>query len=756
MTQTNSHSPRAGWLAAGGLALLTLLVYAQCVTFDFINFDDTDYVRENRMVLEGLSLDGVRWAFSTSHAANWHPLTWLSLMADVSLFGTGPAGLHATNVALHTANVLLLFWLLSAATGALGPSAFVAAIFAVHPLHAESVAWIVERKDVLSTFFGLFALGAYGRYVRGRSWTWYGALLVCYAFSLMAKQMLVTLPILLLLLDYWPLQRIRPGTNRRGGGWRPLLVEKIPLVLLAAGASVTVFLVQQRGGAVAQLTEVSLGDRLANAIYSCFMYVYATFLPIHLAFFYPRPRTGYEWFVIAGAVVLLAGISVWAVRERERRPFLLTGWGWYLVALLPVIGLIQIGDQARADRYTYVPQIGLLVMLAWGAESIPIAPIRQMLRWFAPVLVLAAAVLGWFQVATWRDSRSLAEQALSATKENAKALQMMGDLYLADKDHQRALEYFQMAASIEPDRETVHSYLGLALDGLGDYAASLAEFRIAAQLAPHSPRVLNFLAQSLDKQGLTADAILQYRRILEIDPDSVAGHNNLALALWKQKDSQGALQHFRQAQAIAPNDFDVLFNLATVLDELGQTAEALDLSKRAVDVRQDSSKARTQLGTLLAKTGQMQPAIAEFKAAIASQPDNADAHANLGRAYLSVHALNDAIAAYEAALQIDPKHHAALNDLAWVRATASDTYRDRAVAVQLAERLAQVEAMSVEILDTLAAAYAADGQFERAADTAAKAITEAQNKGQLDLARQIQERRDLYISGKSFRDPSLP
>lgn len=756
-------SPRLVWAIALGLVLVTLLLYARAVTFEFVNFDDTEYIKENRFVRRGLSVEGTRWAFTTVHAANWHPLTWLSLMLDAELFGPGPAGFHATNVVLHAANVVLLFLLLLAGTGALGRSTFVAALFAVHPLHAESVAWVTERKDVLSTFFGLLALGAYGAYARQRSLRWYLALILAYALSLLSKQMFVTLPVLLLLVDIWPLrlgEAVSTGDDDGPADWswttfRRKLPDKIPLFLLGLGASIAIFIIQRQGGAVSRLETMPILYRLTNAIHSTFMYFFTTIVPTNLAFYYPHPLDRLGWPRVAAEAAFLLLVTLVAFQERRRRPFLLAGWLWYLVALAPIIGIIQIGTQARADRYTYVPHLGLFVMLTWGAWSISLAPVRQVLKLAAPGLVALAAILAWFQVGTWATSRALAQQALAATTDNAMALQMMGETYLDNKEPEEALKYFEQAAALVPQEETVHSYVGLALDALGRTDEALAAFERAAQINPRSERVLNHLAQSLAKHERKAEAIALYRKILEMKPDSVVAHNNLALALWEQKDVAPARDHFQTALALDPTNVGVLTNLATLLAEQGDVAQATLLFERAIALEPDNSSARANLGTLLAKAGKPNEALAQFRIALAADPDNAELHANLARAHLALRDVATAITEYTAALALDPKLTGALNDLAWIRATAPAPHRDTEEALRLAATLAAEEDRTVEVLDTLAAAHAAAGRFDEAVTFATSARDRAQADNQPDLARQIGARLALYRSGRSFSDPAL-
>ena len=414
------------------LAGVTLAAYAAGLQNEFVNYDDPVYITENPHVQGGLCWQSIRWAFGTGYASNWHPLTWLSLMLDYELFGLEPRGFHLTNLLFHVANSLLLFWVLARMTGAFWRSAFVAAVFAVHPLHVESVAWAAERKDVLSSFFWILTMGSYAGYVQRGGWIRYSATLLLFALGLMAKAMLVTLPIIMLVLDYWPLSRRQAAQLSVGGlsrvqnfskgkrkdpTIRYLLLEKLPFFILAGISSVITLQVQQQGGAVAALDVLSLGIRFGNALSSYIIYLGQTFLPLRLAVYYPHPHVLAAWH-IGGAALLLAAISaaVWI----GRRGYLLCGWLWYLVTLGPVIGLVQVGTQGRADRYMYIPMIGVLIMLAWGlGELAEKWRLRKATFRTAAVVCLAALTAGTFrQVGYWRNGLTLFEHALAVTKRN--------------------------------------------------------------------------------------------------------------------------------------------------------------------------------------------------------------------------------------------------------------------------------------------------------------------------------------------------
>ena len=474
------------------LILLTTAAYGPIWRNDFINYDDNVYVTGNDHVKAGLSPKGIAWAFTSTEALNWHPLTWISLQLDYQLYGLRAWGFHLTNLLLHTANSLLLFGVLQQMTGAVWRSALVAALFALHPLHVESVAWIAERKDVLSTLFWMLTLAAYLRYVRRPSVLRYLLVMLTLALGLMAKAMLVTLPCVLLLLDYWPLGRFQrnndetPMTNDEGSPkpqdrgpssfglwhyfvirrWSFVIWEKVPLFVLAAACSAMVIFAQQRGGALESLEQLSLSSRVSNALVSSVQYIVKMFWPSGLAPFYPHPRESLSWWQAAGAGLLLISISALALRLAGRRAYLIVGWLWYLGTLAPVIGIVQVGEQAMADRYTYVPLIGLFILLVWAIADLaaPWPALKVMLLPTTAGALLICLVLTWLQVRIWHDSRSLWEHTLRVTAGNYVAENNLGFTFLQEGNMPEAERHFRQAVRIKPDYARAYSSLGLALD----------------------------------------------------------------------------------------------------------------------------------------------------------------------------------------------------------------------------------------------------------------------------------------------------
>jgi hypothetical protein len=491
-----SNRTRAIVLAAA-LVLATLAAYSSVVGNGFVHIDDNGYVTDNPHVQGGLSAGTVAWAMTTFRAGNWHPLTWLSHALDCQLYGLHPVGHHVTSLALHLANVLGLFFLLRRWTGSIGRSAFVAALFALHPLHVESVAWVAERKDVLSGFFCIATLWAYALWVERPGVGRYALVLVAFALGLMAKPMLVTLPFVLLLLDVWPL--------RRAGA--PLVREKIPLFLLAAGSSVVTFLVQRDQGAMALGARLSAGLRIENAVVSYVAYIVQTIWPAGLGSFYPHPIDADSFGRVAGSALVLAAVSAAAILTRRTRPYVMVGWLWYLGTLVPVIGLVQVGAQARADRYTYLPLIGLSIAVAWAAVDVAANSRNGRRALVAVSLVLAATwtALTWRQVAYWKDDRALFGRIVELVPDNAAAHGMLGMVHLREGRIPEAIAEYQIALRLEPNYAQGHSNYGMALEIHGRSDEAISEYRAAVALDPNLAEAQHNLGTALMKAGFAEE-----------------------------------------------------------------------------------------------------------------------------------------------------------------------------------------------------------------------------------------------------------
>jgi tetratricopeptide (TPR) repeat protein len=510
--------PRARWAAAAALAIGTALLYARIRSHAFLLWDDNQYVTANAVVLRGLTWAGVRWAFTTFAVSNWHPLTWLSHMLDVELFGVAAGAHHLVSAVLHAANTALLFLVLARMTGAPGRSAVVAALFAVHPLHVESVAWLSERKDLFSTLFGLLALAAYASYaVRPRAGA-YALVVAAFAASLLSKAMWVTFPLLLLLLDVWPLQRVRawPGVRdprpprcppRSTGA---LLLEKAPLLALSAAASAVTVVAQSRGGAVMSLGELGFGARLANALVSYARYVAKTVWPTELAAHYPLPAGGYAWWQIAAAAALVAAFTALAIGRGLRAPWLAVGWCWFLGTLVPVIGLVQVGHQALADRYAYVPIVGLFIAAAWElAERIaalgPHAVRTGTAAAAAASIALAAAA--WRQLGTWSDQETLFRHALAVTTDNGRAHLLLAQALAEEDRYPEAVAHAREAVRLEPGNARAHKNLGFMLYRMGLLDEAIAALEEAVRIDPGYSEAHGNLGIAYGRKGLAAEAM---------------------------------------------------------------------------------------------------------------------------------------------------------------------------------------------------------------------------------------------------------
>lgn len=605
------------------LLAITFVVYCQVRTFDFVNYDDPDYVTRNRHVRGGLTADGLLWAFTSGDAANWFPVTRVSHMLDVQLSGMDSGWHHTVNVLIHAAAVLLLFAFLYAATGARWPSAFVALIFALHPLHVESVAWVSERKDVLCAFFWFLALWAY---VRSR----YVFLATAFCLGLMSKPMIVTLPFVLLLLDLWPL--------RRPPAWR----AKLPLFALSAAAAAVTILVQKSSGAVETLSAVPLTLRIENALVTYVVYIARMFWPTGLAVFYPYPASLPAWQpVLAGLAILGISGLVWV--SFRKYPYLAVGWLWYLGTLVPVIGLVQVGSQSRADRYMYVPMVGLALMLAWGAADV----LRKWPGARIALVALAAAgcafcvPLTWTQAGYWKNSESLFLHALAVTDENALAEHNLGS-YLLDMPGRlpEAIAHLQAALRINPDSASAHSDLGTALAKSGRVAEAIPEYQAALRLNPDSAIVHNNFANALQEMGRVPEAVTEYQLALRLNPDYPDARKNLAIAL----------------RAPAPESAEVHYSLGVDLSHAGRLAEAIGQFDAALRLRPEYAEAQNNLGVALSQIpARASEALAHFQAAVKLNPDYADARFNLGVALSQIPGrMPEAIAQLEAAYRLHP------------------------------------------------------------------------------------------------------
>jgi protein O-mannosyl-transferase len=546
-------------VVAAGLAAATLAVYAQVIGHQFIGFDDQAYIQNNPMVRAGLTWKGIVWALTTFYDSNWHPLAWIAHMVDVEMFGLD-AGRHLlVNALIHAANSVLLFLFLKRVTADRWPSAVVAALFALHPLHVESVAWAIERKDTLSTFFGLITLLAYARYTDAPSLTRYALVALWLALGLMAKPMLVTWPFVLLLLDYWPLRRVewRPadGMKRFAKAWLPLVREKVPLMGLVAASMVLTWMAQRNVGSGQMIFDAPLALRIPNAVVSYSQYIFSTFWPANLGIYYPFAPTAPAIPRLAVAIVLLAVITVVAVRNAETRPSLIVGWLWYVGTFLPVIGLVPIGiGQAMADRYYYVPSIGLFVALVFGVAElarmwrIGRRPIVAVTAVTLVLLAFATAV----QVSRWRDTDTLFEHTLSVTTDNLVVEYNYGYDLLQRAEYGRAIPHFAEALRIEPRFFAALVYMGLSLEKEGKPQDAMAFYERAVAVDPNNADVRTNLGLLLAREGRFSEAAAQLNEVLRLTPNSAEAHSNLGGVLLMAGQPEQSIPHLRTALRLKP------------------------------------------------------------------------------------------------------------------------------------------------------------------------------------------------------------
>jgi tetratricopeptide (TPR) repeat protein len=588
------------WLVPGVcliLAAITWLVFGQTLGHQFINFDDDVYVFKNPRISRGLTIDGIVWAFTHVHAANWHPLTWLSHMLDCQLYGLNPAGHHLTNVLLHTAAAIALFLVLKEMTGSLWRSAFVAALFAIHPLRVESVAWVAERKDVLSGLFFVLTLAAYVRYVRRPgSAARYGAVLVFFVLGLMSKPMLVTLPFVLLLLDYWPLNRgtANPGSDRnQPPTMRRLILEKLPMLVLAGAASLATLFAQKV--ALRPSADFSFPVKMGNAALSSVAYLRQMFWPSDLAAYYPFAVENVVPAKVLLSLIVLAGISITVFLQRRHR-YLVTGWLWYLIMLGPIIGILQVGNQARADRYTYLPQIGLYLMVIWGGADV--CARSQPRRVFAGLLLgialVALTLTARSQAAYWQDSESLWTRALSRTSGNVMAELNLGEAVFKKGRTEEAIAHFDRALQIEPNEATVHGSLGAALLKMGRRTEAMTHLRRSLEIEPNQAPIQSTLGVVLLEDGRPDESLAHLLAAVAIDPDYGDAHYNLGNTLLRIGREKDALAEYDSALKINPGDTEALNNMAWILstspDPLARDgAKAVQLAERADRLTREAS-----------------------------------------------------------------------------------------------------------------------------------------------------------------------
>jgi tetratricopeptide (TPR) repeat protein len=719
------------------IAAATWMVFGDTLRYDFVNFDDDLYVYNNPWITRGLTLEGIRRAFSHTYCNYWAPLVALSHMLDCQFYGLWPGGHHLTNVRLHGATAVLLFLVLWKMTGAPGRSAFVASVFSIHPLCVESVAWVTERKDVLSGLFFVLTLGAYVSYVRhlgGKGSTGrYLAVVFLFAMGLMSKPTVVTLPFALLLLDYWPLNRFGQRHSADAGAeplrrqnsfsvFKHLVIEKIPLFALSAGScAVTILTGVQTLVPVEQRT---IAARLGNAITSSAAYLGQTFYPANLALFYPFPANGIPVWKIILSLALLAFVTAAVFVLRRSRPYMAVGWFWYVGMLVPIIGLIQSGEQAHADRYMYLPQIGLLLLIAWGTWSLCTSLHHRSVALGAGAVMVVAALMvcARSQASHWNNSESVWTHTLACTSDN----------YIA------------------------HNNLGTALLEKGQVDQAARHFEKALEIQRRYVQARNNLGNVWFQKGRVQEAVADYQKALEINPRFADAHYNLGVAFLQTGRVQEAVAHFQDALTIEPDLPKAEYNLGLACVRLGRLSDAVIHYNKALAIDPNYAEAEYNLGVVLAQLGRLNEAVSHYNKALLINPKYAEAHNNLGTAFTQIGREREAIAHFRQAMSINPSNVEALNNTAFLLATSPDTAsRNGAEAVALAERASNLSGNSnANIGATLAAAYAETGRFTDAVRTANSALQLAKDQGNIALADAIRRQIKLYQSAAPYHRDS--
>lgn len=664
------------------LLIATIVPYQKVITFDFVGYDDELYVTENLNVQKGLTAKGLKWAFTTFHSANWHPLTWLSHMLDCELYGLNPMGHHWTNLILHMANTILLFLVLKLMTGAIWRSAFVAALFALHPLHVESVVWISERKDVLSTFFGLLTIGAYYRYVKATEIKNYLWVMVFLSLGLMAKPMLVTFPFVLLLLDFWPLKRFHYKNDNLlhsertpyygSKGIFRLILEKIPLFIPVVISSCLTFLAQKSGGTVKALEALSLKTRIANALVSYVSYILNAIWPSDLAVFYPHPGNTLSAWQIFGSALVIATACFWAIRTLKTYPYIGVGLFWYLATLIPVIGLVQVGNQAMADRYTYIPLIGFFIIVAWGVLDLSIKwRYRKIILGIPTVIILSAMVVCTsFQLIYWKNGITLFEHAIEVTENNYKAQNNLGTAF-GPFDLDKAVFHYKEALKIKPDYVTALNNLGTALLKKKNYNEAVLYFNKVLKINPQKKDTCMNLANVLCIQGKYDEAVSQYNEILKTDPENADARMNLANVLFIQGKYDKAVYQYNEIFKTDPENADAHSNLAYVLSTQGNLEKAALHYQEAISINPKHEKAHYHLGNIKIKQGKIKEAFAHFAELVKIKPDYVEAYNKIGLILFKQGKFKKAKVFFLKALHINPNYSEARKNLEILKQTVS-------------------------------------------------------------------------------------
>ncbi len=787
------EAERKIWPIAVALAVVTFLVYSPLLTFGFVNYDDPQYVLNNLQVKNGLTFEGIAWAFSGRYATNWHPLTWISHMLDAQLFGLNAWGHHLTNVLFHVANTLLLFSLLQRMTRAAWRSVFVAALFALHPLHVESVAWVAERKDVLSAFFFFLTVWAYVRFAESKVQSlkskvsakkWYVLALFLFALGLMSKPMVVTLPFVLLLLDFWPLNRTSSADGMRN--WQRLVLEKMPFITLSLASCAVTLWAQQK--TIMAVESLPMLIRIFNALFSYVRYLKKIIWPTELAVLYPYP--GYwAWpaILVAGFFLVVASLAV--IQRRRERPYFAVGWFWFLGMLVPVIGLVQVGVQSMADRYTYLPAVGVFIIIAWGvSDFFQARAYDQIILKTSGILAVACcAAVTLHQLQFWRDGETLFKRTLAVTSNNAIAHYNLGMALLEQKKVDEAGEHFAEGARLMPHYPEMQNNLANVLVIQGKRQEAVPHYERALQSDSNHVVAHYNLGLTLAELDRLDEAISHYERAAQLRPDFLLAQRDLGLALAKKKDFSGSLAHLREVIRLNPAGAEAHLYLGSVLLDAGKTNEAqkefatalqqkpglleqfkqeaigaqkqgelnsaADRLSAVLKVQPGDAETHRRLALILSRRGKSEQALAHFCEIAQLRPENPQAFYEVGLALVMNGNREQAIHFYREAIRLKPDFPVALNDLAWILAThPKSEVRNGSDAVKFARQACELSSnVETRFLGTLDAALAETGQFEEAIQAAAQVRQQALSRGEADLAQAAEKRLALYRAKKPFR-----
>jgi tetratricopeptide (TPR) repeat protein len=732
------------FLICAGLVLATLVAYEPVRKSDFVDYDDDAYVTKNPQVNSGITRESLVFFFTNSHGGMWHPLTSWSFMLGCQLFGLNPFWHHLTSLLFHIVNALLLFWVLKRMTGALWPSVFVVAAFALHPLNVESVAWVSERKTVLSCFFRLSTIAVYIRYSERPAIGRYLLVFLVYGLCIMTKPVVVTLPFVLLLLDYWPLHRFHWGFQngaedlpqhepvgvscQKLSVWR-LVGEKVPLFILAGILSVITFVAQQRVGSVVPTEHWPLNLRIANALVSYISYIGKMIYPSRLAVLYPLPLGGPRLWQTIVSLLILAAVSAAVIYTARQRRYLIVGWLWYLGTLVPVIGLVQSGAQAMADRYFYLPGVGIFIMLSWFAAELSAKWRLSKIEVGMPVgLVFAILIFCTrMQVRHWRNNFTLFGHAAAVTKNNYIMRTYYGWAFLDDGQPEKALRHFREVLRVRPRYSEAREYMGMAFLDIG---------------------------KDLALEGKSDQAIEYFTGAIKTDPNNAESHNNLGAELVKVNRIDEAVEEFHEALRLEPKHHQVHNNLAVVYFKQGETDKAIAHWTEALRLKPDWTEVRKNLIRLAQRKKRREEAIAQYIQMLQRNPDDPNVHDKLARVFYRQGKIEQAIKHWTKAIGLKLDWAEVHNNLAWVLATIEDEkLRNPAEAIRLAERACELsEYRQAEMLDTLGVAYAAEGRFAEAVKAAEKGIELARQAEDEKMIDDIRSRLELYKINKPYRD----